>query len=178
MSSKKNLDLYINLMRNITPSSFYLVDNHSSKLCKEKLCEKYTVLKEKYCVLAPFTNQLRFLSDLDLQEVTKIIKSWDIPVVILSGDELDVNLKDIKDVVNLSGKTSVFESIQITKNASAYIGIDSFLSLIAAEKISHNNIIIKSKMIGINHQYYYNKVKDVNKIMYKNVDYIKYQNNK
>lgn len=177
MSSKKNLDLYINLMRNITPSSFYLVDNHSSKLCKEKLCEKYSVLKEKYCVLAPFTNQLRFLSDLDLQEVTKIIKSWDIPVVILSGDKLDINLKGI-DVLNLSGKTSVFESTQITKNASGYIGIDSFLSLIASETLPHNNIIVKTKMIGINHKYYYNKVKDVNKIMYKNVDYIKYQNSR
>lgn len=178
MSNKKNLHLYIQLMRNITPSSHYIIDSHSSKLCKERLCQEYSVLKEKYCVLNPFTSESRFLSDLDLQEATKIIKEWNIPVVILSGDKLNVNLKDIDDVVNLSGKTRVFESIQITKNASAYIGIDSFLSLIASEAVPHNNIIIKSKMIGINHQYYYNKVKDVNKIMYKNIDYIKYQNNK
>jgi len=177
MSSKKNLDLYTDLMRKITPSSFYLIDNNSSKLCKERLSKKYTTLNEKYCVLAPFTTKSRFLSDLDLQEATKIIKALDVPVVILSGDKLDINLKGI-DVLNLSGKTSVFESTQITKNASAYIGIDSFLSLIASETVPHNNIIVKSKMIGINHQYYYNKVKDVNKIMYKNIDYIKYQNNK
>ena len=177
MSSKKNLNLYTQLMRNITQSSHYLTDDNSSKMCKEILCKEYSVLKEKYCVLNPFTSVSRSLSDLDFQETSKIIKSWNIPVVILSGNKLNVNLKDI-DVVNLSGKTRVFESIQITKNAYAYIGIDSFLSLIAAEKIPHNNIIVKTKMIGINHHYYYNKVQDVNKIMYKNVDYIKYQNNK
>lgn len=178
MASKKNLNLYIELMRSIKPSSYYLIDNYSSKVCKERLCKEHSVLNEKYCVLVPFTTKRRFLSDLDLQEATEIIKSWDIPVVILSGDKGDINLKGVKDVLNLSGKTSVFESIQITKNASGYIGIDSFLSLIASETVPHNNIIVKTKMIGINHKYYYNKVKDVNKIMYKNVDYIKYQNNK
>jgi ADP-heptose:LPS heptosyltransferase len=177
MASKKNLNLYIELMRSIKPSSYYLIDNYSSKVCKERLCKEHSVLNEKYCVLVPFTTKRRFLSDLDLQEATEIIKSWGIPVVILSGDKVDINLKGI-DVLNLSGKTSVFESIQITKNASGYIGIDSFLSLIASETLPHNNIIVKTKMIGINHKYYYNKVKDVNKIMYKNLDYIKYQNNK
>lgn len=177
MASKKNLDLYTELMRSLKPSSYYLINNHSSKLCKERLCKEHSALNEKYCVLVPFTTKSRFLSDLDLQEATKIIKAWDIPVVILSGGKIDINLKGI-DTVNLSGKTNVFESTQITKNASGYIGIDSFLSLIASEAVPHNNIIVKSKMIGINHHYYYNKVQDVNKIMYKNVDYIKYQNNK
>jgi len=177
MSSKKNLNLYIQFMRNMKQSSHYLTDDNSSKMCKERLCQEYSVLKEKYCVLNPFTSELRSLSDSDFQEASKIIKSWNIPVVILSGNKLDINLKGV-DTLNLSGETRVFESIQITKNAHAYIGIDSFLSLIAAEKVPHHNIIVKTKVIAISHHYFYNKVKNINKIMYKNIDYIKYQNNK
>ena len=50
----------------------------------------------------------------------------------------------IKDsFINLSGKTSIEESIEILKACNGYIGIDSFLSVFATKIFDKNNVIIK-----------------------------------
>lgn len=51
---------------------------------------------------------------------------------------------EIKDsFINLSGKTSIEESIEILKACHGYIGIDSFLSVFATKIFDNNNVIIK-----------------------------------
>jgi len=45
--------------------------------------------------------------------------------------------------INLSGKTSIEESIEILKASNAYIGIDSFLSVIASKIFTSDNVTIK-----------------------------------
>lgn len=74
----------------------------------------------------------------------KILKKNNTFGVIVSKAQY-INLPDkIKDsFIDLSGKTSIEESIEILKLSSGYIGIDSFLSVFATKIFTNNSVIIK-----------------------------------
>jgi len=50
-----------------------------------------------------------------------------------------------KNIINLNKKTSIPEAIEIVKNSSYYLGIDSFLSIVATSCLTNNKIQIKTK---------------------------------
>lgn len=128
---------------------------------------KYDFIKEKYCVIVPYTSVERTFKPWDISQTIKILtETLKMPGVVLTGHKIKIRHENI---IDLSQKTTICESIEITKRASFYIGIDSFLSIIAAECLSENNIIIKVEKFGINHPYFYNKIKCVKKIIYPHV---------
>lgn len=51
---------------------------------------------------------------------------------------------NIDNLVNLSNKTSILESIEIAKKCSLYIGVDSMISVIVSKTLESNNTIIKT----------------------------------
>ena len=60
------------------------------------------------------------------------------------------------------------------KKANAFIGVDSFLSIIATEFINKLKIIIKTQNYGLNHHFFYNNIKNINDIIYNDVNYNKF----
>ena len=153
-----------------TNSSYWHKD-----LCGKKLDKKFSFIKEKYCVIVPFTSQDRCFKPWDFSETFKILdKILKMQGVILSG--YNMNTKH-HNVIDLSTKTTVNESIDIVKKASAFIGVDSFLSIVATECIEELKIIIKTENYGLNHPYFYKKVKNINNIIYDFINYKKFSSN-
>lgn len=154
----KSLDRFKNIVRTANCKSSYLSKNLTN------LIHKYDFMKKKYCVVVPYTSPERTFKPWDTSQMLKILKDvLKMPGIILTGQRIKI---DNKNIINLAQKTTINESIEITKNASAYIGIDSFLSIIAAECLPEQNIAIKAEFFGINHPYFYNKIKHVKKIIY------------
>ena len=167
----ESLDNYKKQFNNITTNSSYW----NKDLCSNKLNKKFSFIKEKYCVIVPFTSQDRCFKPWDFTETFKILdKTLKMQGVILSGH--DMNTKH-HNVIDLSMKTNVNESIDIVKKANAFIGIDSFLSIVATECIEELKIIIKTENYGLNHPYFYKKVKNINDIIYDFVNYKKFSLN-
>lgn len=167
----KSLNYYKNLFQKISARSSYL----NKDLCGKSIQIKYPFIKEKYCVLVPYTSQDRCFKPWDFSEAYKILdKSLKMQAVVLSGQPLNIKHQNI---LNLSTKTTIDESIEIVKKAHAFIGVDSFLSIIATESIEENKIIIKTEDYGLNHPYFYKKIKNINKIIYDFVNYQKFSVN-
>ena len=91
----------------------------------------------------------------DYYNTESILKSNKMIGVIVTDVE-SILPDEIKDsFINLSGKTSIEESIEILKACHGYIGIDSFLSIIATKIFTSNDVIIKSNN---KHAYNWGKV--------------------
>lgn len=80
-------------------------------------------------------------------------------------------------IINLSDKTSMAESIEIAKAAEYYIGIDSMHSVIAGYHIPESKTLVKSRMsTGIAYQrkklYYPRGIRLVDDITRKNIDWV------
>jgi hypothetical protein len=80
----------------------------------------------------------------DYYDTESILKSNKMIGVIVSEAQY-INLPDEtkKSFIDLTGKTSIQESLEILKLSSGYIGIDSFLSVFATKIFDNNNVIIK-----------------------------------
>lgn len=75
-------------------------------------------------------------------------------VVLNTGDDF---VPEHRWLINLSNKTNLGEAVEIVKNASGYIGIDMAFSVLAAQKMSIENIIVASKNVilwNYKHAYY------------------------
>ena len=133
----QSLNNYKKILRNITTNSSYW----NEYMCKDELEKKFNFTRKKYCVIVPFTDGGRYLSHWDLIETFKILdKVFKMQGVILCGH--DTNIKH-DNIIDLSRKTTIKESIDITMQASAFIGVDSFLSIIAT------NCVNKFKTLGM-----------------------------
>jgi len=161
MQTLKN---YINIIQKIPAVSSYW----NEYACKDELEKKFNFTRKKYCVIIPFTEG-RYFSHWDFVETFKILdKLFKMKGVILCGHHTNIKHNNI---IDLSTKTTIKESIDITMNASAFIGVDSFLSIIATNCINKLKILIKSDNYNsenykFGHDYFYNKIKNVKDIMY------------
>ena len=79
----------------------------------------------------------------DYYNTESILKSNKMIGVIVTDVESILPDKIKDSFINLSGKTSIEESIEIMKACHGYIGIDSFLSVFATKIFDKNNVIIK-----------------------------------
>ena len=112
-------------------------------------------LPKNYTILLPFSNDKRSKNrDFDANdwnETFSILRKTNSKGVIINRGSDVVPDNDL--LINLSNKTTIQESIEILKFSSGFVGIDSWLSILAA-KIFNNNIQIKS----------------INKHLYENAD--------
>ena len=178
-------DLFLDSTENIESLKFYKstlskINKNSSyfdkNLCGKELEEKYPFMKNKYCVIVPFTSEDRCFNDSDIAETYKILdETLKMQGVVLSGLPID-NIHH-NNIINLATKTTINESIDIVKKASAFIGIDSFLSIVATEFINELKIIIKTENYGLNHPYFYRKVKNIKNVIYDFVNQKKFSLN-
>jgi len=135
--------------------------------------ERFAFTKEKYCVIVPHTSPERTFRAFDYGQCIKILNDvLKMKGVVLTGQKIRMHNKSI---INLATKTTINESIELTKNASAYIGIDSFLSIIATEVLPECDIAIKAESFGINHPYFYNKIDNVRRIVYPHLNFERFK---
>ena len=117
-----------------------------SSFFTEKLCEiDFDFLDKDYCVIFPNTKNTRdrrFFSSSDWVETIKILKYYNYKGVVLGNENFKI--PNLTELINLNSKTSIIESIEITKKAKMYIGIDSFLSTLAMQIFDQEKIYIKS----------------------------------
>jgi len=154
----KSLDYFKKMVKDSKAESSYITRRLTNSIFK------HDFMREKYCVIVPYTSPERTFKPWDLSQALKILDEvLKMPGIVLTGHKINI---DNKNIINLAQKTTINESIEITKNAAAYIGVDSFLSIIATECIPENYIAVKAEFFGINHPYFYNKIKYIKKIMY------------
>lgn len=119
-------------------------------------------LPDKFIVIAP-NSVMRSQSarkDIDQNEwknISNYLSQTDQYAVVLGVKEDTYNVPSHYRIKNLMGLTSIEESIEILKKANGFIGIDSFLSVLAAQLFDREKILIKSFSIHVmfSKTYYY-----------------------
>lgn len=125
-----------------------LLHYNNSSLIINKLCSiDHIPLPVNYYVISPYSSDKRiktrdFGDDDWAATIYYLIKRNKNAVVLNSGNEYVPNNPCL---INLSGKTSFIEAVEVLKKANGYIGIDSSLSVLAAKIFEYPNLIIKSR---------------------------------
>jgi len=140
----------------------YLFKNKLDDISKFKL-------PKKYCVIFPYTNEKRCFNKLDWMETNRMLNFINCKGVILGNNSKYEFYQE--GLINLNKKTNVTEAIEITKNCSFYLGVDSFLSIVASYYLSDNQIQIKTeeKNASDNFNFYFPN-KTSSRILKKNID--------
>ena len=148
-----------------------------SSILKQKMADisKFN-LPKNYCIIHAYTladfrgtNErnlsLEFLNKIFSQNQNK--KFIIVNNIIL--EQYNSLFSKYKNVINLTGKTSVFETFEILKSANEYIGADSFLSILATKLFPDEKIFVKKYDTSFN----LNKTKDIYFYPKKNFNFIK-----
>lgn len=103
-------------------------------------------LPKKYFVILPFSTDKRIenrdFNEQDWIHTFDLLKENDIKgVVINSGNDI---IPDNSFLINLSNLTEIEEAVEILKASQGYIGIDSWLSVLAAKLFNEPFLQIKS----------------------------------
>jgi hypothetical protein len=153
---------------------------NESVFLKAKLANiDYLNLPQDYLTILPYSTDKRLLArdftKKDWQNVINNLQYKNLKgVVINSGQD---NVPKNENIIDLSNKLDILEAVEVLKNSKGYLGIDSWLSVLAAKLFDDPNLQIKSLN---NHCYdnaycYYAPKKNFNFI----TKHIKYgQNNK
>jgi len=103
-------------------------------------CIKCNVIHKKISTCNLTRN---FIND-DYDSILNFCKKRNLFCLIISPILINIPEKyKIFKIINLSGKTSIFESIEISKMCTYYMGIDSFLTVFLTKIKNSNNIYIK-----------------------------------
>jgi hypothetical protein len=111
-----------------------------------KLCDITQELPEKFCVICPFS------TDKNIKNRDFISEDWRclfgflerrsiFGIVLYRG--IDV-VPSHKQIIDLSNKTTMLESVEILKKSIGYIGVDTCFSVLAAQLFEPQEICIKS----------------------------------
>ena len=73
-------------------------------------------------------------------------------IVILNVEDCQIPYD--KDIINLTNKTTLIESIEILKNANGYFGVNSALSVLAAKLFTRDRLYIHGKTKNMDVYYY------------------------
>jgi hypothetical protein len=103
-------------------------------------------LPPRYIVCNPYSpndrRSGRDFSENDWEFAQGQAQNQGIPLVVVNVS--DDFIPDSPSVINLNRKTSLAESIEVVKGACGYVGIDSCLSIVAAQSLGGEKLLIKS----------------------------------
>ena len=116
-----------------------------------KKCNKiHTYINKNFCKL------VRNLTVNDYINIYKYLTNHNLIGVLLSKIPINIPTHMSTKFINLSSNTSLQESIEITKHATHYFGIDSILSVIASKYMVEQNLFIKcNNLHGITNKHIY-----------------------
>jgi hypothetical protein len=77
--------------------------------------------------------------------------------VVVGSFDQDYPIPQHSRLTNLVGKTNIGETIEVLKRSNGFIGVDSFLSVLAVKLFSDDRVLIKSinSFLAFNKKYYY-----------------------
>lgn len=117
-----------------------------SSFISHKLADVSRFNLKDYYVICPYSKDKRIgtrdFKRKDWTAAINIVKMLRSKGVVLNQGEEEVPPNP--NLINLSNQTTLQESIEILKGSKGYIGIDSCLSVLAAQLFSPPNLIIKS----------------------------------
>ena len=125
-------------------------------------------INSNYFVIVPFTTSLSAnIRNFNYNDFEKTIKYLEcnkkIGIILGKKEDYEKELQNFNNklIINLINKTSLKESIEILLCAIGYIGIDSFLSVIASKYIRKENLFIKriNENSIINGSFFYHPLK-------------------
>lgn len=165
-------------------SGSLLIDQNKklSDISKFKLPNKYIVIspgstntgynchlcKIHHKVSCPKTGNQRNYIDLDWQNTISLLRNnFNCKGIIVGGRiEIPEYIKKMDLFVNLVGKTTINEALEIVKKSHGYIGVDTYNACLSS-KLYKNNII-KSTHLGLDWMphYYHNTLGNVIKMHY------------
>jgi hypothetical protein len=123
---------------------------NGSSFLKEKLTEiNHLHTKEDYFIILPYSSDKRIIerdfSNHDWSQTLKILKKNKSKGVVINNEPDAV--PDHPDLINLSHKTQICEAIELLKRSKGFIGIDSWLSVLAAKLFDEPYLQIKSNNV-------------------------------
>lgn len=129
-----------------------------SCLLKTKIADikKFSLPKEYICI-CPWTNNYSEARNFSVEEwysVLKWLKHTGQVAVIVGTPETQLPFQ-VKWATSLIGKTTISEVVEVLKNAYGYIGVDTWLSVLAAQLFEKNRLMIKSNN---SHLYVYKSI--------------------
>jgi hypothetical protein len=132
-------------------------------------------LPKNYCVLFSQSTPNRYLDDNDKKNASNILNlNLDMKGVLLHEEKID---DYNQNVIDLTGQTTVEETIEIIKNASAYIGIDSYIAFLASQLLPEKKLAIKANIDKKLLKYFYYKKFNLDKFVYPVIDYELFNSN-
>jgi hypothetical protein len=143
---KKSQDLSIlTIFDNIKNGKIHY--NESSFL-KEKLTNiDHLLFDEDYFIILPYSTDKRMperdFNNKDWSETINILEKNKVKGAVINNG-LD-HIPKHSNIINLSNKTKTCEAIELLKKAKGFIGIDSWLSVLAAKLFSESSLQIKSQ---------------------------------
>lgn len=117
---------------------------YGSSTLNQTLAECRTFPKPYIIIVPDSPNQTRDyrMNQNDWNKTIQTLEQQDkLGVILNNGEPSKVQHERLIDLTN---QTGILESIEILKKADGYIGIDSFMSILAVQKMDRGNIRIKS----------------------------------
>lgn len=148
--SKKNMFNYckdLSILRVFNDVKAKTVKYNSSTFLNKKLTDiSHLNLPQEYVTILPYSTDKRCLNrdfnDSDWSNIVKILKKNNKKGVVINQGEDKVFKNDF--LINLSNMLTILEAVEVLKNSIGYLGIDSWLSVLAAKLFDNSNLQIKS----------------------------------
>lgn len=160
-----NLDNIVDLSISVFFEPKILPNFKGSSLLKNNISLISHKLPEKYIVICPSSTMRDVRQDIEISEWQNILFyliQTDQQAIILGLNDAQCPVPNNSRFINLLGKTTFAESVEILKLASGYIGVDSALSVLAAQIFDSSQLLIKScnPILGFYKKYYYHPHSD------------------
>lgn len=124
-----------------------MLQYNGSSFLEHKLAEVDRFgLPEQYVCVSPFSSDKRLrtrdFDEGDWAETARMLRECGVRGVVLNrGPEA---VPAAPEFIDLTNRTTILEAVEILKGACGYVGIDSFLSVLAAKLFNHPQLVIKS----------------------------------
>lgn len=121
---------------------------HYSSLAAKPLADisKFD-LPDRYCLVHPWSdnmpNEKRDLEPNELRNICLKLKNAGIPAVVVNQSKKATI--ECEGVIDLSNKTTLLETLEITKKCNGFIGCASFPSVMATKMLPPNKVLVKAK---------------------------------
>lgn len=119
---------------------------HKSSFLNLNINIKKFKLPERFLLILPFSknkvNENRDFNDDDWENLESYLINNKKKGVCIGME--NKKIPQIKNLINLINQTTMLESIEILKKSTGYIGIDSWISVLAPKSLNRKNIYIKT----------------------------------
>lgn len=117
---------------------------YGSSVLNHKLADVQALEKPFVVIVPDSPNEPRLykMNNDDWHKTIELLEREDKVGIVLNTGE-PTNQKH-KRIIDLTNKTTICEAVELLKQSSGYIGIDSFLSVLAVQTLNRNTIRIKS----------------------------------